>query len=54
MSDTKLTALRWAMVDLEYIGIDPERRTALTKALTNLYASMIGGDPWGNTSSKSG
>lgn len=32
------------MTDLEDIGINPMTRLPLTKALTQLYASLIGGD----------
>ncbi|MDK8242132.1 hypothetical protein [Corynebacterium coyleae] len=38
------TALRWAMTDLQDIGINPTTRLPLTQALTQLYASIIGGD----------
>lgn len=37
------TALRWAMQDLEEIGIDPMRHLETAKALTNLYLGLIGG-----------
>lgn len=35
-------ALKWAMEDLEDVGIDPMTHLELTKALTRLYYGLIG------------
>lgn len=37
-------ALRWAMEDVEELGIDPMTRLETTKALIRLYHGLIGGD----------
>lgn len=44
MTSPNPKALYWAMTDLEDIGINPITRLPLTKALTALYSSLIGGD----------
>ena len=37
-------ALIWAIEDVEELGYDPMARLTLTKALAQLYHSLIGGD----------
>lgn len=36
-------ALRWAIQDLEDVGLDPMTHLETTKALTQLYHGLLGG-----------
>lgn len=40
----KQQALMWAIEDVTELGYDPMTHLTLTKALTQLYHALIGGD----------